>query len=61
MNHVGTWIVYQRTETSGIIINGASTNWCSRTGAFGKDGFRVRRVITNMIDLLVNQLSPFST
>lgn len=61
LDRVGTWIVYQRKETSGIMINGASTNWCSRTGAFGKDGFRVRRVITNMIDVLVNGLSPFSS
>lgn len=58
-DHVGTWIAYQRTASSGVVINGASTNWCSRTGAFGADGFRVRKIIINMIDILVNKETVF--
>jgi hypothetical protein len=56
---VATWIVYQRTATSGVIMNGASTNWCSRTGAFGTDGFRVRQIIVNMLESLVKNESLF--
>lgn len=52
-DNVGTWIAYQRAAASGIVINGASTNWCSRHGAFGADGFRVRKIILNMMDILV--------
>ncbi len=57
---VGTWLAYQRSATSGTVINGASTNWCSRTGAFGVDGSRVRAIILNMMDLLVNRQSVFT-
>jgi N,N-dimethylformamidase beta subunit-like, C-terminal len=57
---VATWLAYQRTATSGVVINGASTNWCSRTGAFGSDGLRIRKIILNMMELLVSGRSPFS-
>ena len=59
--NIATWIAYQRTATSGAIINGASTNWCSRTGAFGVDGFRIRQIILNMMNILVRGESPFSS
>ena len=38
-NSVGTWIASQRTATSGVVINGASTNWCSDTGVDGENGY----------------------
>jgi len=57
--NVGTWLVYQRTGTSGVVMNGASTNWCSRTGAFGSDGFRIRAIILNMLEILVKKESAF--
>jgi hypothetical protein len=60
-DNVGTWIVYQRTATSGVVMNGASTNWCSFAGAFGPDGVRVRTIILNMIDILMTGKSAFST
>jgi hypothetical protein len=60
-DRVATWIVYQRTATSGVIMNGASTNWCSRTGAFGADGYRVRHIILNMLESLVKNESLFSS
>jgi len=58
-DNVGTWLVYQRTGTSGVVMNGASTNWCSRTGPFGSDGFRIRAIILNMLEILVNKESAF--
>ena len=60
-NSVGTWIVFQRTATSGVVMNGASTNWCSYRGVQGADGVRVRRIILNMFDILVNKKSAFSS
>ncbi|MBI5014336.1 MAG: hypothetical protein HZB55_02445, partial [Deltaproteobacteria bacterium] len=50
---VGTWIALQKTPTSGVVINGASTNWCSFSGIGGEDGEIVKRVIQNMIDTLL--------
>jgi hypothetical protein len=61
MTNVGTWLAYQRTASAGVVFNGASTNWCSRTGAFGQDGFRVRQVILNMLEIVVNRQQAFST
>jgi len=58
-DRIGTWIVQQRTVTSGIVMNGGSTNWCSNTGVGGPDGERVRTVILNMIDILANQRPVF--
>jgi hypothetical protein len=57
---VGTWIVFQRTATSGVVMNGASTNWCSYHGVQGPDGIRIRRIILNMFDILVNKKSAFT-
>jgi hypothetical protein len=59
--NVGTWIAYQRQAGSGVVLNGASTNWCSRSGAFGKDGYRVRKVIRNMVDILAQGRQVFVT
>jgi len=60
-NSVGTWIASQRTATSGIVINGASTNWCSDTGVDGENRILVRQIIRNMIEILANQESAFAT
>lgn len=58
-DRVGTWLAHQRTATSGVVMNGASTNWCSNTGVGGEDSARVRKVILNMIEILANQQSVF--
>jgi hypothetical protein len=58
-NSVGTWIASQRTATSGVVMNGASTNWCSNTGVGGEDGKLVRQIILNMIEILANKESVF--
>ena len=60
-NSVGTWTVIQRAATSGVVMNGASTNWCSSTGVDGTDGMLVRKIILNMIDVLMTNQSVFST
>jgi hypothetical protein len=60
-DRVGTWLAYQRTATSGVVMNGASTAWCSNTGVGGKDGERVRTIILNMIEILANRQSVFVT
>jgi len=58
-NSVGTWIASQRTATSGVIISGASTNWCSSTGVDGENSVLVRQVIRNMIEILANHEPVF--
>jgi hypothetical protein len=58
-DRIGTWIVQQRTATSGVVMNGGSTNWCSNTGVGGSDGARVQKIILNMIDILANRRPVF--
>jgi hypothetical protein len=58
-DRIGTWIVQQRTATSGIVINGGSTGWCSNSGVGGPDGARVQKIILNMIDILANRRPAF--
>lgn len=50
---VGTFIVFQKTPNSGIVINTASTNWCSKTGIGGRDSIIIRKITQNMIDILL--------
>jgi hypothetical protein len=64
---VGTWLVYQRTSTSGVVINGASTDWCSASalqraeyGVYAPQTMRVR-IILNMIQLLLGSGPIFAT
>ena len=47
----GTFIIMQKTEGSGIIINTASTDWCNR-GLMEKDSLIIKQITLNMISLL---------
>jgi hypothetical protein len=58
---VGTWIALQRTTSSGVIINGGSTDWCGMAGIGGRDGDKVKKIILNMISILVNREQVFVT
>ncbi len=58
---VGTWIAMQRTASSGIIINGASTDWCGMAGLGGRDGDKMRKIISNMLTVLVHDHPVFVT
>lgn len=60
---VGTWVDFQKTPTSGRIINIGSTNWCSDTGIGGKDSLRIRKISENLINYLMDDsmfLNPVS-
>lgn len=57
---VGTFIIYQRSLTSGIIINTGSTNWCSSDGIGGKSGDQIKAITVNAIKKLINNDQVFS-
>jgi hypothetical protein len=57
---VGTFIVFQRTPTSGVIVNTASTNWCSSEGIGGHDGEKIKKITLNAINKLVNHQMVFT-
>jgi hypothetical protein len=47
---LGTFVVFQKTPSSGTVVNVASTNWCSTTGMGGIDGPKIETMTKNMID-----------
>lgn len=56
----GTFIVYQRNENSGIIVNCGSTDWCSSNGMGGISGNQIQRITSNAIHKLLNNQEIFS-
>jgi hypothetical protein len=57
---IGTFIVFQRTPSSGIVINTASYDWCSASGMGGVDGLRIQKITRNAIDKLLGGKPVFS-
>lgn len=55
---VATWFAFQRTATSGFVINGSSTDWCSKNTIEGVDGANIKKIITNSIDTLLLNVYP---
>jgi hypothetical protein len=54
---VATWIVIKKTKTSGIIINVASTDWCSSQGMSNPD---LQKITLNMINKLQRNENVFT-
>ncbi len=57
---IGTFIVMQKTKSSGILINAASNDWCSEKGMGGTDGDKVKIITSNAINKLLNGETVFS-
>ena len=57
---VGTFLAFQESRTSGLVVNAASMNWCSTTGFGGRDSLAVRRITANAIRLLLSGQDVFS-
>ena len=56
---VGTFFAFQKSLTSGIIINSGSIEWCSNLGIGAPDG-KVMQITKNMIDKLLNNSPVFT-
>jgi hypothetical protein len=55
-----TFVALQKTKKTGRIINVGSTNWCSINTFYGPDNERIKKITTNMIDLMLGKKSIFS-
>jgi hypothetical protein len=55
---VATWIVYKATNSSGIVINTASTDWCSNSGIGVNQN--IQSITFTMITKLVKKENVFS-
>lgn len=56
-----TFIVMQKTQTSGVIVNAATTGWCSETGMGGKSGEHIKQITFNAFDKLLKGQSVFTS
>jgi hypothetical protein len=54
---LATWIVFKRNKKSGIVINTASTDWCSQRGMNSGD---IKKITHTMIQLLLRKENVFS-
>ncbi len=54
---LATWIVFQRNKKSGIVINTASTDWCSQRGMNSPE---IKKITLTMIRLLLKKENVFS-
>ncbi len=57
---IGTFIVFKRTEKSGIIVNAASYDWCSERGMGGHHGNIIKKITYNAVEKLLKYESVFS-
>lgn len=57
---VGTFIVFKKTTSSGVVINAASYDWCSARGMGGRDGNALKQITLNAIDHLLTKTSVFA-
>lgn len=55
-----TFIVFRKTSTSGIVINTATTDWCSSSGMGGSSGHIIKKITFNALYKLVNDAPVFS-
>ncbi len=54
---VATWVVFKRTKNSGVVINVATTDWCSSEGMSNPD---IQKITQNMIGKLLHKENVFS-
>ena len=54
---LATWIVFQRSRKSGIVINTATTDWCSQRGMNSSE---IKKITLTMIQLLLKKENVFS-
>ncbi len=52
---MGAAIIFQKSDNSGIILNFASTDWCSAYGVGGTDSLMIRRITSNALQQLQNR------
>lgn len=57
----GAWIAMQKTDSSGVIINTGSTDWCRKAGMEEEDSDVIKKITINMIDLLLHKKNVFTT
>ncbi|MCJ8167596.1 hypothetical protein MKJ04_22325 [Pontibacter sp. E15-1] len=56
----GSFLIFQKTPTSGVVVNVASMDWCSPYGIGGDDAARIKIITKNILDGLLQDEDMFS-
>ena len=56
----GTFIVFKRSLTSGVVVNTGTTDWCSANGMGGQSGDAIKQITFNSITKLLSGQPVFS-
>ena len=56
----GTFLIFQKNDSSGIVINTATMDWCSGYGMGGRDSLRIKQITSNMLEGLMEGEDLFS-
>lgn len=56
----GTFVLFQKTISSGVVVNTATTDWCAPNGMDGVSGNIVKTITYNALHKLVNDAPVFS-
>jgi hypothetical protein len=57
---IGTFVVMRKTNTSGIIVNTSSMDWCSESGMGGTSGAEIKKITLNAIQKLLTGETLFA-
>lgn len=55
-----TFIIFQKTPTSGVVLNTASTDWCGPHGMGGPDSVAIRKITDNVLKAMLSNKNLFS-
>ena len=56
----GTFLIFQKTPASGVVVNVASMDWCSGYGMGGEDAEKIKTITKNILDGLLAERNLFS-
>jgi len=55
-----TFIIFQKSPSSGVVLNTASTDWCGPHGIGGPDSVAIRKITDNALRALLSNKNLFS-
>jgi hypothetical protein len=56
----GTFIIFRKSLTSGVVVNTGTTDWCSANGMGGQSGNEIKEITYNALTKLLNRDPVFS-
>ncbi|WP_187262739.1 N,N-dimethylformamidase beta subunit family domain-containing protein [Pontibacter beigongshangensis] len=55
-----TFILFQKTPASGVVLNTATTDWCGAHGIGGPDSLAIRKITSNVLEAMLSNKNLFT-